>query len=243
MLNQINAEWTKLRTTRSCWVLTIVALVLSLLYGILIGWSSTFGAMPYAPLMTVSIVALTLSIITMVQSAMMVTTEYRFGMASTNFRIVPKRWQLAVAKVLLGAVLAFVIGLVSMVLALIAGDLTANVPANWATNNFTQRSLWAVPLGQALIVVLTQGVGWLVRNTAGTIVVGLGLLLVVENVVRILPKIGEKVSEYMPFGNLMSFMLNQPGPHEQLGVSLAIFCAWAVVLWAAGVAVLHKRDA
>ena len=60
---------------------------------------------------------------------------------------------------------------------------------------------------------------------------------------QILPKIGEKVSEYMPFGNLMSFMLNQPGPHEQLGVSLAIFCAWAVVLWAAGVAVLHKRDA
>ena len=46
MLNQINAEWTKLRTTRSFWVSTIVALVLSLLYGIAPSWEDQPTRMP-----------------------------------------------------------------------------------------------------------------------------------------------------------------------------------------------------
>lgn len=243
MLNLISAEWTKLRTTKSFFVCAITAVVTSVLYGILVGWSSKLSVMPYAPLMTISIVALTLSIITMVQTAMMVTTEYRYGMATTNFRVAPKRWQLAVAKLLLGAVLAALIALVSTVLALIAGDLTANVPAGWATNSFTQRAMWAVPLGQALITVLVQGIGWLVRNTAGTVIIGLALFLVVDQIVRIIPKVGVKISENLPYGNLLSFMINQPNGAHGLWASFGIFCIWAVVAWAAGVLLLQKRDA
>lgn len=243
MHNLIQAEWTKLRTTASFWWTTGITLVISALYGLLFGYTSHVSGMPYAPLTVIASVATTIVIIMIVQAAMTVTTEYRYGIPATNYRVVAQRWQLAVAKLLLGAVLAAVVTLIGLVIAFILGDLTATVPANWTSNKATQRALWAVPLGMALVTMFTQGIGWLVRNTSGTIVVGMGMMLLVETIVGIIPRFGADVAKFLPFGNLTSFMINQPNGHWDLGVSLLIFAVWAVVLWIAGVVALESRDA
>lgn len=243
MLNQIRAEWTKLRSTASFWWTFGLTIAFAALYGALFGWTARGAALPYIPLTVIATVAMTTMIVLIVQQSMIVTTEYRFGISATNFRLRPKRWQVAVAKLLLGAVLAAVIALVALIVAFALGDALAPVPASWTTNPATRRALWAVPLGMALVTMFMQGVGWLVRNTAGSVVAGLGMMLVAETIIGLIPNLGQNLVKYLPFGNLIAFMTNQPTSAWPLGGSLAVFAVWAVALWAAGVAVLTARDA
>ena len=106
MLNLFPAEWTKLRSTASFWWNSALILVFGAFFGALFGFASKLGGMPYAPLTVAATMALITAIVVIVQASMTVTTEYRFGIPPTNFRVAPKRWQVAVAKLVLGAVLA-----------------------------------------------------------------------------------------------------------------------------------------
>lgn len=243
MLNLFPAEWTKLRSTASFWWTSALIIVFGASYGALFGTASKLGGMPYAPLTVAATMALTTAIIVIVQASMTVTTEYRFGIPPTNFRIAPKRWQVAVAKLVLGAVLAALLTFVGLAVAFAIGDLTAPVPANWVSNTASRRALWAIPLGMALITLFQQGVGWIARNTSGAVVTGMGMMLLIESIVGFIPRYGADVAKFLPFGNLIAFMTNSPTQNWTLPVSLLIFAVWAVVAWIVGVVLLETRDA
>lgn len=243
MLNLFPAEWTKLRSTASFWWTSVLIIVFGAFYGALFGTASKLGGMPYAPLTVAATMALTTAIIVIVQASMTVTTEYRFGIPPTNFRVAPKRWQVAVAKLVLGAVLAALLTFVGLAVAFMVGDLTAPVPANWVSNTASRRALWAIPLGMALTTLFQQGVGWIARNTSGAVVTGMGMMLLIESIVSFIPRYGADVAKFLPFGNLMAFMTNSPTQNWELPVSLLIFAVWAVVAWIVGVVLLETRDA
>ena len=243
MLNLFPVEWTKLRSTASFWWNSALILIFGAFFGALFGFASKLGGMPYAPLTVAATMALTTAIVVIVQASMTVTTEYRFGIPPTNFRVAPKRWQVAVAKLVLGAVLAALLTFVGLAVAFMVGDLTAPVPANWVSNTASRRALWAIPLGMALITLFQQGVGWIARNTSGAVVTGMGMMLLVESIVSFIPRYGADVAKFLPFGNLMAFMTNSPTQNWTLPVSLLIFAVWAVVAWIVGVVLLETRDA
>ena len=117
MLNLFPAEWTKLRSTASFWWTSALIIAFGVFYGGLFGTASKLGGMPYAPLTVAATMALTTAIVVIVQASMTVTTEYRFGIPQTNFRVAPKRWQVAVAKLVLGAVLAALLTFVGLAVA------------------------------------------------------------------------------------------------------------------------------
>ena len=242
MLNLFPAEWTKLRSTASFWWNSALIIVFGAFFGALFGFASKLGGMPYAPLTVAATMALITAIVVIVQASMTVTTEYRFGIPPTNFRVAPKRWQVAVAKLVLGAVLAALLTFVGLAVAFTVGDLTAPVPANWVSNTASRRALWAIPLGMALITLFQQGVGWITRNTAGAVVTGMGMMLLIESIVGFIPRYGADVAKFLPFGNLMAFMTNSPA-NWTLPVSLLIFAVWAVAAWIIGVVLLETRDA
>jgi len=242
MLNLFPAEWTKLRSTASFWWNSALILVFGAFFGALFGFASKLGGMPYAPLTVAATMALITAIVVIVQASMTVTTEYRFGIPPTNFRVAPKRWQVAVAKLVLGAVLAALATFLGLAVAFTVGDLTAPVPANWVSNTASRRALWAIPLGMALITLFQQGVGWITRNTAGAVVTGMGMMLLIESIVGFIPRYGADVAKFLPFGNLMAFMTNSPA-NWTLPVSLLIFAVWAVAAWIIGVVLLETRDA
>jgi len=242
MLNLFPAEWTKLRSTASFWWNSALIIVFGAFFGALFGFASKLGGMPYAPLTVAATMALITAIVVIVQASMTVTTEYRFGIPPTNFRVAPKRWQVAVAKLVLGAVLAALATFVGLAVAFTVGDLTAPVPANWVSNTASRRALWAIPLGMALITLFQQGVGWITRNTAGAVVTGMGMMLLIESIVGFIPRYGADVAKFLPFGNLMAFMTNSPA-NWTLPVSLLIFAVWAVAAWIIGVVLLETRDA
>lgn len=243
MLNLFPAEWTKLRSTASFWWTSALIIAFGVFYGGLFGTASKIGGMPYAPLTVAATMALTVAIVVIVQASMTVTTEYRFGIPQTNFRVAPKRWQVAVAKLVLGAVLAALLTFVGLAVAFAIGDLTAPVPANWVSNTAARRALWAIPLGMALITLFQQGVGWIARNTSGAVVTGMGMMLLIESIVSFIPRYGADVAKFLPFGNLMAFMTNSPTQNWELPVSLLIFAVWAVAAWIVGVVLLETRDA
>ena len=242
MLNLFPAEWTKLRSTASFWWNSALILVFGAFFGALFGFASKLGGMPYAPLTVAATMALITAIVVIVQASMTVTTEYRFGIPPTNFRVAPKRWQVAVAKLVLGAVLAALATFLGLAVAFTVGDLTAPVPANWVSNTASRRALWAIPLGMALITLFQQGIGWITRNTAGAVVTGMGMMLLIESIVGFIPRYGADVAKFLPFGNLMAFMTNSPA-NWTLPVSLLIFAVWAVAAWIVGVVLLETRDA
>lgn len=242
MLNLFPAEWTKLRSTASFWWNSALILVFGAFFGALFGFASKLGGMPYAPLTVAATMALITAIVVIVQASMTVTTEYRFGIPPTNFRVAPKRWQVAVAKLVLGAVLAALATFLGLAVAFTIGDLTAPVPANWVSNTASRRALWAIPLGMALITLFQQGVGWITRNTSGAVVTGMGMMLLIESIVGFIPRYGADVAKFLPFGNLMAFMTNSPA-NWTLPVSLLIFAVWAVAAWIIGVVLLETRDA
>lgn len=242
MLNLFPAEWTKLRSTASFWWNSALILVFGAFFGALFGFASKLGGMPYAPLTVAATMALITAIVVIVQASMTVTTEYRFGIPPTNFRVAPKRWQVAVAKLVLGAVLAALATFLGLAVAFTIGDLTAPVPANWVSNTASRRALWAIPLGMALITLFQQGIGWITRNTAGAVVTGMGMMLLIESIVGFIPRYGADVAKFLPFGNLMAFMTNSPA-NWTLPVSLLIFAVWAVAAWIIGVVLLETRDA
>lgn len=242
MLNLFPAEWTKLRSTASFWWNSALILVFGAFFGALFGFASKLGGMPYAPLTVAATMALITAIVVIVQASMTVTTEYRFGIPPTNFRVAPKRWQVAVAKLVLGAVLAALATFLGLAVAFTVGDLTAPVPANWVSNTASRRALWAIPLGMALITLFQQGIGWITRNTSGAVVTGMGMMLLIESIVGFIPRYGADVAKFLPFGNLMAFMTNSPA-NWTLPVSLLIFAVWAVAAWIIGVVLLETRDA
>ncbi|SDL94631.1 ABC-2 type transport system permease protein [Corynebacterium mycetoides] len=240
MLNLLRAEWTKLRSTASFYWTT--GLVLAIAAGFAAIFAGPPGAM-YLPITVIMTVGMITSIIVIVQAAMVVTTEYRFGLPATNFRLTPQRWRVAVAKLVLYAVLAAAAAFAAAVIAFALGDAFADVPANWTTNPATTRALWALPAGIALLVMFTQGVGWIVRNTAGTVTLMFALQFVAETIIGFIPRVGRDIVQYMPFSNLFAFMFNSPTQSHGVGASLGIFAAWALAVWVVGVVLLHRRAA
>lgn len=244
------SEWTKLRTTSSFWWTSVLAFVFSIGSTILMAalddpaFPTYGGAMAIAGFTTFGLMTL------IIQSVMVVTTEYRFKVNSTNFALTPNRWQVALSKLLVYGLYAAVFSFVTILVCFIVGDLIAANPIEWTDNPFVTRSLWAIPLSTFLAVMFAQGIGWIVRATAGAIAIYLGWQLVLEPSLALIPRIGRDIQTYAPFTNLTSFMQNfqnpgvEPGVSEPLSLwaSFGLFAVWAVVLYIIGVMLLERRD-
>ena len=106
--------------------------------------------------------------------------------------------------------------------------------------------LWAFPLAAFGVVAFVQGLGMLLRQTAGTVAICLILYLGLENIVRVLPLVGDKVIHFMPFTAFQNWAVNyvdENAPWSSAGFEALVFFGWAAVLWIVGVIVLEKRDA
>lgn len=86
----------------------------------------------------------------------------------------------------------------------------------------------------------------LIRQTAGSVALGLILYLGVDQIVSMMPVVGDKIGSFMPFTAFQNWLFNVPVDNalwtESAGSGI-VFFIWAAVLWALGVLVLHKRDA
>lgn len=251
-INTVASEWTKLRTTASFWWTTALFIFFALGWAALTGFSTIEAEGGFPTLWASSIVVVVYLLgfaVLMIQSVMLVTTEYRYNLQSATYLATPRRWTVALAKLLLFATFAAALTFLSVIAAFYVAKWTAPESAAALFQPFqddrARDILWIYPASAAAVVLLSQGVSYLLRQTAGSVSFMLIWFLALEQIFRLIPRIGSDVVGYLPFENLNAFinrtdLQNIPWDSDGSG---AYFFLWAVVIWLTGVLVLHRRDA
>ncbi|GAA3534137.1 ABC transporter permease [Amycolatopsis ultiminotia] len=249
-MNLLAVERIKLFTTRSPWWCGFIAIALTAGFGAILAAASSddnpisIGSTQFGYQFGVAVI--------MVLAALSVTTEYRFGTIRTTFQAVPHRTSVLLAK-------AGVIALVSLVIGEIGAfgawgvcylirpqdGLGLSTSADWI-------NVAGVGVLFAIAAVIALSVGVLVRHSAGAIALLLIYVLAVENLVQVIPKVGSKIHNWMPFTVADNFLhgANSAPPGSAAsdsvlsqGESLAYFAGFAVVMLVIAIGVAKKRDA
>lgn len=251
-INTLASEWTKLRTTRSFWWTTALFVLMS------VGWAGVMGYTAMEadggfPTIWASSIATAVYLlgfcVLMIQAIMIITTEYRYQVQSVTYLATPRRWTVALAKLLLYAAIAAILTFVVVVAGFLLADALAPASAAALFEPFKDESalliMWTFPTAAAALVVFSQGMALLLRQTAGTVALMLVWFMGLESIVRLIPNWGNDIARFLPFENLNAFVMNTPVQDAPWGVhgSGVYFFAWAVVLWVLGVIALQRRDA
>jgi len=248
------AERIKLVSTRSPWWCGALAIVLVIGMTAVIAATagSEAGPMPFA--LTRVFVQFGM-VIVMVLAAVAVTTEYRFSTIRTTFQAVPHRTAAMLAKTMVVGLVAALIGLVASFGAWgIAWLIRPNDGLGLATA-VEWRSVAGAALVYLLAAVLAISVGILVRQTAGAVSLLLVWALLAENLVALIPNVGDDIQRWLPFINANHFLTDGLPGSEQAGppavASGMPFGPWGSLVYVAVVAavlltvslVVNRRDA
>lgn len=225
-------ERIKLFTTRSPWWSMLVSLVL------VVGFAALLSAnVPHDARIGISDAESGYTfgvVVMMVMAALAVTTEYRFGTIKTTFQAVPNRTALLLAKTAVVAVLAAVVGEIGA----FASWALARAIHPASTLALSGATAWREIAGMGLVYLVTAviavAVGILVRQTAGAVAILLIYTLLVENLVVLIPKIGIKIQEWMPF-TMASHFLTAGSAGLRGGLTPAPLGPWASLGYFAGI--------
>jgi ABC-2 type transport system permease protein len=249
-MSLLAAERIKLASTRSPWWCVVLALGLTTGFATLIA-ANISERTPASVGMSQAGWRFGLVVI-MVMAALAVTTEYRTGTIKTTFQTVPNRTAALLAKT---AIVSLVAGVVGEVAAFASWGMTKLVATNENLDLSTAapwRAVAGVGLVYALGAVIALAVGMLLRHTAGAIALLLIYVLLAENLVSLIPKIGDDIQKWMPFTMVNGF-LSADGSSGPTGGStdfalgpwwsLLYFAGVAAVLLIAALFVTNRRDA
>jgi ABC-2 type transport system permease protein len=250
-MNLLAVERIKLFTTRSPWWCALITVALSVGFAAILA-----GATQSDDSLTVSATQFGgtqfgIAVI-MVLAALAVTTEYRFNTIRTTFQAVPHRSPALVAKATVVALLSLVIGEISAFgawgLASVMrphDDLALHTGQDWA-------NVAGLGVVFAFSAVLAVAIGIMIRHSAGAIALLLMYALAAENLVTLIPKIGNHIHEWLPFNVANKFLVgasaaqNGPPPSDSPlspGWALAYFAGVAIVFLLVALGVAKKRDA
>lgn len=247
--NVLTSEWTKLRSTKSFWWNSSLYFILGAGIGLLMAWMVVLDLPSVQTAGTVLTGVNSFGVImVMILCAMSVTAEYRHNYASVTFTATPQRAVVVLAKATLLVVIVAIQAVLNTVLALLLGKQILGSPYGDAislTVGSGQRFLWVVPASAAALALMSMGVAMLVRQTAGAVTILMVWYLLLEKIVLLFPKIGEKLNQYGPFTNLQYFQAEIPaGQHVwSHNASIWYFLLWAVAVFAAGLVATIRRDA
>jgi ABC-2 type transport system permease protein len=259
----VTSEWLKFRTVRSTLWTGVAAVGALVGIALLLAWASTIA--PEGQGMTTggSVVPLLGSGVQMAQLAvavlgvLVVTSEYSTGMVRSSFAAVPSRLPTLAGKAIVLTLATVALTLVAMVLAYVVtlpfhDRLGVTLDLGDAE---TWRLVAGLPLYLVGVALLALAFGALIRHTAGALTAAIGLLLVVENVVALVPlRAFEVISPFLPatagarimYDEEMLAMLDAFGngdvslsPWQGYGVMMA----WVTVLLVAAGVLLRRRDA
>lgn len=195
--------------------------------------------------------------VVMVLAALTITTEYRFGTIRTTFQAIPHRGSALLAKTAVVSLTAGIIGLVCAFGAWGIGTLvkpTANLALDSAPD---WRTVAGVGLVFAVASIMAIAVGIMVRHTAGAVALLLTYALAAENLVMLIPDVGDDIHQWLPFNVANRFLTGNPEPSTRPEFAgpppsdstldpwwaLAYFAGIAVVLLTAAIVTAKRRDA
>jgi ABC-2 type transport system permease protein len=195
MTRLISSELLKLRSTRTA--VALIASVVGLV--VLIGLIATLTVQE-DEVVTVDLLGIAgfAQVFALILGVLAVTTEFRHGTITPTLIVAPHRERLVLAKlvahVLAGLLLgALAVGLCTLIV--LVGLSSRDIETGLSSGDITKIVVGLV-LATALWAALGVGLGALVRNQVGAIVGALGWTLLVENLLTIIPTVGDWVQKY-----------------------------------------------
>ena len=256
-MNLLRAEWIKSKSVLSTWVLLAIALVITLGLAGLMSYlqtldiedangnsammdfsagdmvGSTFGSFP--------------SMLVWVVAIVLICGEYRTGTIKNVFAVAPRRWDVYLVKtgffVVAGAVTSFVFSFLALMLTFFVTGSDSLSP--WSGDALLANVRFAVYMAVSMLAMV--GISFLLRNVAGTITLVIGWVFIIESVLSNLPRVGDAIGSWMPFQNGMTWAMDSAGSEFTKSfdnpANILWFTVFSLILWAAGLVVLYKRDA
>jgi ABC-2 type transport system permease protein len=257
----LNSEWTKLRSVRSTWMLTGLAIVLPVVFSSVVALVMVLTSGPIETFseadrvmsdpLTSSMPGMLFSLILLiVLGVTAVSSEYSSGMIRTTFIVNPHRIQVGAAKALIVGLLGVAIHAIAVPGMFLASQAiygaygleTASVTDSDATRFLLVVAL-VVPLTYTLI---SLSIAYLLRGTAVAITAAFGFIFLTSNLGPLLPTwFQQHVFRYLPdIANNSLSGFTPPGDLTYLSPVPAsiVVVTWLVGSLAAAAFVLNRRD-
>ena len=256
LLHSVHSEWIKFWTLRSTWITSFIAIALTVLFGA--GLAAALGQSEEYQDRAMNLITSGLTfgqIVVAVLGALIITGEYSSGQIRSSLAAVPRRGRLLLSKAVVLSVSSFLLGSVSVFLSWAISKPFLGEHAGSLTDSHYFGHIWGSGLVFVGIALMTLGIGFLLRSTAGAITVVVSLLFVItiplqlaaskwewiNKVIGCLPStVSSAVSD--PFQNATQW----GGDGVQFlshGQAIAVFVAWALVPLIAAWVVFSRRDA
>jgi ABC-2 type transport system permease protein len=254
----LHAEWTKARTVTGPWWLLLGAIVLTVALSVAVISVMTCGAAGCSDdttRFTLTGVQLGQALI-VILAVQVISGEYSSGMIRTTLAAVPHRATVLTAKALTLAGVVAAAGTVAVLGSLLAGRLILPDDGFTADHGFPALSLADMPTLRAaigsilylvLIALLSLGVAAVVRDSATSIGVVLGLLYLVPVLTRTIgnPHWQRLLQQVGPMsaGLAIQATTNLSGLPIAPWTGLGVTAGWAAAALVIGGLLLRRRDA
>jgi ABC-type transport system involved in multi-copper enzyme maturation permease subunit len=251
----ILSEWTKLHSLRSTRWSLVVAVILT------IGLPAVFAAVTSShwahmslhdranrhPL-DIALAGVNLSQLAIgVLGVLVITGEYSTGMIRASFTAVPKRLPVLWAKIIVFAVVSFVLALPSVLLAFwVSQSILHNIPQlqTSLSANGIFRSVVGGALYLTLFGVFAMALGAIVRNTAGGIAGLVAIFFVIPPLLNVFPTSWQNaINPWIPNSAFRSIFQLTHGNHSLSPVGgLAVSLGYVAFAIAVAAVLLVRRD-
>lgn len=254
------AEWTKIRSVRSTLWTLIAAVVVIVGFTALITWitvanwtgpdaaarnaraiadptSIIFGASVYLGQLAIAVLGV-----------LVVTTEYSTGVIRASLLAVPRRYAMLAAKVLVFTFVMFILAEVIAFGSFFVGSaiLHSRVQVSLSTHHVL-RATFGAGLYLVAYGLFALAIGVLVRHTAGSISIAVGVAFVLPILTGLLPDTSfyNHLNAYLPQQAGSQVYLVRPAGVQLLSAwqGFGVLCIWVAVLLAAGAVLFNRRDA
>lgn len=251
MSDVLRAEWIKLRTVRSHWVLAIIAFV----FPVAITWltAGLAGAASVDDELVAAVAAGTSLVSGMlwgVIGALAVAQESAHGTLRVTFVAVPRRQRVVAAKVVLTGVAAALAIAAGLVVSAVGGTSIAasrDLDVSMAGTAETRAALVGTVVLAVLIAWLGTGIGMVIRTTPAAVAVLVLWPLLAENLVGglLLLAFGEGAGRLLPYsaGTQLAFVGEVDTAWGSRWAAGAYFGAWVAAVLAVGAWLTERRDA
>ncbi|MGH2872958.1 MAG: hypothetical protein ACRDL5_10925 [Solirubrobacteraceae bacterium] len=245
MRRLLGSELLKLRTTRTVPALMAGALVLIVVISVLAAALGSFKttATPGRAMLGIADLA---QLFALVIGVIGVTSEFRHGTITPSLLVEPVRTRLMAAKVAAQLLAGLSLGVACY--AVCAGIVSAILSGRGIATGMTTGDWIGAVIGGGIATMLYAafglGVGALMRNQAGAIIVVLAWVFVIENLLGIIPGgFGDGIKKYGLSG-VGSSLARSAGHATRIGQVPAglLLLGYALVLIIAGTIIVRQRD-
>ncbi len=244
-MNVLAAEFLKLRTTRTIWLLlgaTLALTALAVTGAIVLAGNANLDLESDRGVRTIMHVCGSGALFVLVLGVIISAGEYRQRTAVDTFLTTPQRWRVIAAKLVTATGAGVVFG------ALAVGTALALANHLYAAKGYAfplqSSEAWSIVLGAvlyaALFGALGAATGSLVRNQIGAIVGWLVWILVAENIVLgIAPDIGR----WLPAAAGRALVRDPNGDLLSQPTAAVVLAIYAAVIVTAAIVIERRRDA